>query len=629
MTDEQTISVEQEQAEQTIAVSSVLSESSISLRSETIDVTVNTDYEALENKPSINGIELEGDLTSADIGIDIPTAVSELTNDAGYLTEHQSLSNYYTITETDALLADKADSDDIPTAVSELTNDAGYLTEHQDLSDYAQTADLADVATSGSYNDLSDTPTIPTVPTTLSSFTDDLGSSPVHTHSQYLTSHQSLSAYAKTADLATVATSGSYEDLSDTPTIPTVPTTLSSFTDDLGSSPTHTHSQYLTSHQDISGKSDVGHTHTRAESNDALVSATYTGVLRSSTSYSSPYTPSYFYFGQAIPTDLDLPSHFTYHIVAYATSNSNYLLDAVVRWDLSTNGIYKAYWIWNNNNSTSYYPFGYHSLYRSNNATISASDGCYFGGYFGTSTSYGQNPTTLERTFEVEVLEAENCTVSLTDSVIFFDDTDNMPTNLVHTSTSYAYNTSNFTVVNVTVGTGLQETGDGNTNYYDRMVWGYSVLDTAAASGRYSIGFVTASGGFVGIAQTSSTGTSKTLNTTVEIDPNLCFYQLTTTYAASKTIGASALYSRFNSVDIRYSCNQGSWMTARQPVYIKLSMAEDGFFTIDSTPFTHTLPTSADGYYYKFIGIAYDTYRLVFEPKETLYYHDGTKLCRY
>jgi hypothetical protein len=36
--------------------------------------------------------------------------------------------------------------------------------------------------------------------------------------------------------------------------IPTVPTNLSSFTDDLGNSPTHTHSQYLTEHQDISGK---------------------------------------------------------------------------------------------------------------------------------------------------------------------------------------------------------------------------------------------------------------------------------------------------------------------------------------------------------------------------------------
>ena len=36
--------------------------------------------------------------------------------------------------------------------------------------------------------------------------------------------------------------------------MPTVPTNLSDFTDDLGSSPLHTHSQYLTQHQDISGK---------------------------------------------------------------------------------------------------------------------------------------------------------------------------------------------------------------------------------------------------------------------------------------------------------------------------------------------------------------------------------------
>lgn len=56
-----------------------------------------------------------------------------------------------------------------------------------------------------------------------------------------------VSGKANTADLATVATSGSYTDLDDKPTIPTVPTNLSSFTDDLGSSPTHTHSQYLTS----------------------------------------------------------------------------------------------------------------------------------------------------------------------------------------------------------------------------------------------------------------------------------------------------------------------------------------------------------------------------------------------
>ena len=46
------------------------------------------------------------------------------------------------------------------------------------------------------------------------------GNITTHTHSQYLTAHQSLDGYAKTADLATVATSGSYNDLSDKPTIP-------------------------------------------------------------------------------------------------------------------------------------------------------------------------------------------------------------------------------------------------------------------------------------------------------------------------------------------------------------------------------------------------------------------------
>ena len=56
--------------------------------------------------------------------------------------------------------------------------------------------------------------------------------------------------------LKTVATSGSYNDLDDKPTIPIVPTVLSSFIDDLGNSPVHTHSQYLIL-QDISGKEDI------------------------------------------------------------------------------------------------------------------------------------------------------------------------------------------------------------------------------------------------------------------------------------------------------------------------------------------------------------------------------------
>lgn len=53
------------------------------------------------------------------------------------------LSNYYTKTQVDTLLDDKADATDIPTKVSDLQNDAGYTTF------------------SGSYNDLSNKPNIP------------------------------------------------------------------------------------------------------------------------------------------------------------------------------------------------------------------------------------------------------------------------------------------------------------------------------------------------------------------------------------------------------------------------------------------------------------------------------------
>ena len=93
----------------------------------------------------------------------VPTNVSAFTNDAGYLTEHQSLDNYYTKTESDgkyatqvvvneeiaarisdirevkATLESKADKSEIPTVptnVSAFINDAGYLTEHQSLDNY-------------------------------------------------------------------------------------------------------------------------------------------------------------------------------------------------------------------------------------------------------------------------------------------------------------------------------------------------------------------------------------------------------------------------------------------------------------------------------------------------------------
>lgn len=56
-----------------------------------------------------------------------------------------------------------------PTKVSAFENDAGYLTQHQSLDAYATKASLKAVATSGSYNDLTDKPAVPTVDSALSS----------------------------------------------------------------------------------------------------------------------------------------------------------------------------------------------------------------------------------------------------------------------------------------------------------------------------------------------------------------------------------------------------------------------------------------------------------------------------
>lgn len=44
-----------------------------------------TNYELLENKPQINGIELVGNKSLTDLGIDIPTKTSELENDSGFI----------------------------------------------------------------------------------------------------------------------------------------------------------------------------------------------------------------------------------------------------------------------------------------------------------------------------------------------------------------------------------------------------------------------------------------------------------------------------------------------------------------------------------------------------------------
>ena len=76
----------------------------------------------------------------------IPTKTSDLTNDSGFITEHQSLDGFATIKYVDGKINVESTARQesienvkqlIPTKTSDLANDSGYLTEHQSLENYA------------------------------------------------------------------------------------------------------------------------------------------------------------------------------------------------------------------------------------------------------------------------------------------------------------------------------------------------------------------------------------------------------------------------------------------------------------------------------------------------------------
>lgn len=71
-----------------------------------------TNYNALNNLPQINSVTLTGNKSLTDLGIDIPTKTSDLTNDSNFVTDSElvtELADYTPTTQLTTLLADKVD----------------------------------------------------------------------------------------------------------------------------------------------------------------------------------------------------------------------------------------------------------------------------------------------------------------------------------------------------------------------------------------------------------------------------------------------------------------------------------------------------------------------------------------
>lgn len=92
------------------------------------------EYGQLANKPQINGVTLEGNKTTKQLGINIPTKFSQLYDDIGYVTFDHLIENYYSKSQTysksevDTALAGKADTNDIPTDLADLQDDSTHRT---------------------------------------------------------------------------------------------------------------------------------------------------------------------------------------------------------------------------------------------------------------------------------------------------------------------------------------------------------------------------------------------------------------------------------------------------------------------------------------------------------------------
>lgn len=183
---------------------SITQDGTLSADAQHIDVDTalsTTSTNPVENRVITNALNNKANLSDIPT---VPTNVSAFYNDAGYITNTVLAQNYYNKTET----YNRTEiggliagvEADIPTKTSDLTNDGA-----SGQSTYVESSQLATVATSGSYDDLTDKPTIPAA--------------------QVNADWDASSGVAEILNkptLAAVATSGSYNDLSNKPTIPAV-----------------------------------------------------------------------------------------------------------------------------------------------------------------------------------------------------------------------------------------------------------------------------------------------------------------------------------------------------------------------------------------------------------------------
>ena len=454
-----------------------------------------------------------------------------------------------------------------PTNVSAFTNDAGYITsaslptKTSDLvndgadntSTYVEADELATVATSGSYNDLLNKPTIPAA----------------QVNSDWNAS-SGVSEILNKPNLAAVATSGSYNDLSNKPTIPTVNNATLTIQKNGADIQTFTANQA-----------------TNATANITVPTAT------SDLTNDSGYI-----------TNADLP-----------TKTS----------DLTNDG----------SDGTAAYLETDETAYKT------------------ASIPYGQCDSTSTSTVYTATIPG---ITELRDGVCMW-----LKNGVVNSAANFTININNLGAKPVysNMAAATRDTTLWNANYtmlfvYDstRVEGGCWILYRGYNSDNNTIGYqlrtnstaltTTDRTRYYRLLFTSADGTqwvpantqydnSATSNKTInqrKINPfgRIVYLGNSTSYVAGATVTATAVWGQY-AFNLGYSFSKGSalTMTYPKPVYVKAAPQSDGSAIIDSaTPYVQDLPSTDDGKIYIYLGVAYSATNVEMVINHPIYYYkDG------
>ena len=164
-----------------------------------------------------------------------------------------------------------------------------------------------------------------------------------------------------------------------------------------------------------------------------------------------------------------------------------------------------------------------------------------------------------------------------------------------------------------------------STNTYQLRKY-YTKYKTKSALYRYMICFINKDDELIPANNVSnSTATTKALTTeSFMLSKGIYYYNSTTTVAAANYTGNATLYQQLGLIDLRYSFNTGTTLTANKPVYLVVTPQTDGQVKLASTPITQALPTSVTNNLYILLGTAYDNYRIELTIKHPIYvYRNG------